>query len=1020
MSATKKAYGYLGRRLLLCAGIFLVLESSATFAVSPGLDVSQYAHTSWLSREGDFRGNLFSITQTADGYLWLGTDVGLLRFDGVSFVEWRPPDGPPLPKNPFNKVLGTREGSLWIGGKGLARLKDGKLTRYPALDDTWVFSIAEDHEGTVWIGGLQRPFARLCSFREEQLQCAGAEATFGEWIRSIHVGGDGTLWVGASTGLWRWGPGTPRLYPDGNDTASLDIVTDSGGSVITAEQREVRFMTSAGENQTAPWRVGREPLRAWALLRDSDAGLWIGTSGQGLVHRRGEEQVVYTRADGLSGNEVSDIFEDREGNIWAATKGGLDRFHKTPIPAITTQQGLSGDEVVSVLADADDSLWVGTSVGLSRVEKGRVTAVLREEQGLPDDSVLSMYRDRRGRILISTNTARGLAFFEHGRFTRLNAPGANVFSISEDAGGHFWLCDREIGLIHLSPEGALVEIIEWGRMIGSVAQSVVADPSRGGVWLASGRGDLWRVDGGEVVERYGGAEGVPPGQLRDLQLDPDGTVWAATEGGLLRLRDGRIALLNSRNGLPCDIVHWSREDEAGTVWAYTECGVIAFAKTELTAWADRPDRRVQVSALYDEVPTTPINGYYTPHVARIGAGALYFGTIGDGLSVIDPRNLSEAENRLPPPVYVQQVAADGKDYGVSSNLELPALARDLRIDFTALSFVNPRKVRFRYRLEGHDSTWHDAGVRRQAFYSNLPPGAYRFRVIACNNDGVWNEEGATLVFGIPPAWYQTRWFLLLCAAAAVCLVWLGYRWRVHHVRARLGLQFEGRLAERTRIAQDLHDTLLQGFLSASMQLHVADDKLPEDSPAKPHVSRVLTLMRQVIEEGRSAVRGLRSSNGHGSLNLEEALSRVREELSVRGDVAFQVVVEGRPQPLHPIIRDEVYRIGREALVNAFRHSRAKTVEVGVEYSTGQLRVLVRDDGCGIDPAVLRSGRDGHWGLSGMRERAERIDGRLKLQSHPGAGTRVELTVPGRVAFSKGPLARKAGRLDKLLRRGVGS
>ncbi|HEV7376930.1 MAG TPA: triple tyrosine motif-containing protein [Pyrinomonadaceae bacterium] len=269
------------------------------------------------------------------------------------------------------------------------------------------------------------------------------------------------------------------------------------------------------------------------------------------------------------------------------------------------------------------------------------------------------------------------------------------------------------------------------------------------------------------------------------------------------------------------------------------------------------------------------------------------------MAVIDPRNFSESENKLPPPVYVQQITADGKDYVISSNLELPPLVRDLRIDFTALSFVNPRKVQFRYQLEGQDSTWQDVGVRRQAFYSNLPPGKYRFRVIASNNDGVWNEDGATFSFVIVPAFYQTYWFLLLCVAAAGCLIWLGYRWRVHQVRARLALQFEERLQERTRIAQDLHDTLLQGFLSASMQLHVADDKLSAGSPAKPLVGRVLELMGTVIEEGRNAVRGLRSDD-HGSLKLEEALSRVRQELSVQDHIAFHVVVEGYSRPLHPM------------------------------------------------------------------------------------------------------------------------
>lgn len=339
--------------------------------------------------------------------------------------------------------------------------------------------------------------------------------------------------------------------------------------------------------------------------------------------------------------------------------------------------------------------------------------------------------------------------------------------------------------------------------------------------------------------------------------------------------------------------------------------------------------------------------------------------------------------------------------------------RDIEFHFTALSLTNPERVRFRYKLEGYDADWRGPVSVRQITYTNLRPGNYRLRVIASNNDGVWNEEGTTLGFNIAPAFYQAYWFLLLCIAATGCLVWIGYRWRVRQMRARLASQFEERLQERTLIAQDLHDTLLQGFLSASMQLHVADDKLSADSPAKPQVSRVLELMGQVIEEGRNAVRGLRSTNGHGSLYLAEAFARVQQELAVQDEIAFRVIVEGRPRSLHPIIRDEVYRIGHEALINAFRHSRAKSIEVEVEYSTNHLRLLISDDGDGIDSQVLRAGRDGHWGLSGMRERAERIGARLKVRSRAAAGTEVELSVPGHLAFKTESSGRKMGWFSRL-------
>src|SRR5262249_13488982 len=292
------------------------------------------------------------------------------------------------------------------------------------------------------------------------------------------------------------------------------------------------------------------------------------------------------------------------------------------------------------------------------------------------------------------------------------------------------------------------------------------------------------------------------------------------------------------------------------------------------------------------------------------------------------------------------------------------------------------------------------GGRREAFFTNLKPGSYRFRVIACNNDGVWNQQGAALDFVILPAFYQTSGFLLLCVAAAAFLAWTAYLWHHRQVAARLDLQFQERLAERTRIAQDLHDTLLQGFLSASMQLHVVVDEIPADAPEKPRLHRVLQLMAAVIEEGRNAMRGLRTPapQTSGADDLGEALARVPRELGLDEAAHLRITVGGPARRLRPLIRDEVYRISREALVNAFRHAAAAEIEVEIEFAARALRVLIRDDGRGIDPAVLRAGREGHWGLSGMRERAEGMGARLKLWSRERAGTEIELSVPGEIAF----------------------
>jgi signal transduction histidine kinase len=446
--------------------------------------------------------------------------------------------------------------------------------------------------------------------------------------------------------------------------------------------------------------------------------------------------------------------------------------------------------------------------------------------------------------------------------------------------------------------------------------------------------------------------------------------------------------------MPCDDVYTLVNDGAGSLWLYTNCGIIVLAMADLENWWVEPDSKVNTKIFDGFDGAQPGLSPMQPQASRSTDGRLWFAN-NSLLQMIDPTRLGA--NQLPPPVQIERIVADRKSYSARGQLNLPPLTRVLEIDYTALSLVIPQKVRFRYKLEGHDRDWQEPGTRRQAFYNDLPPGKYTFRVIACNNDGVWNEEGTTVVFNIAPAFYQTGWFILLCATAITGLAFAAYRWRVRWIAAQLDRQFEERLAERTRIAQDLHDTLLQGVLSASMQLHVANDQLSEDARAKPLVTRVLELMGHAVNEGRNTLRGLRSYD-EGTQTLDQAYSGVSQEFAFHQASGFRVIVEGQPCALHPMIRDEVYRIGREAIVNAFRHSQAKNIEVEIHYTARELRILVRDDGCGINQQVLHSGRDGHFGLPGMRERAERIGARLKVLSRPDAGTKIEFFIPGKVAY----------------------
>jgi signal transduction histidine kinase len=418
------------------------------------------------------------------------------------------------------------------------------------------------------------------------------------------------------------------------------------------------------------------------------------------------------------------------------------------------------------------------------------------------------------------------------------------------------------------------------------------------------------------------------------------------------------------------------------------------SKSSLEDFASGRTARISstVYGVADGLPTTDFNGGDQTMGLRTREGKLVFAT-SRGAVEVDPNHLRT--NPLAPPVVIEESLINQMQ--VPDQVSVPVGRGELEFHFAGLSFAEPSRVVFRYKLEGFDKDWISSGSRHTAYYTNIPPGKYQFRVMAANNDGVWNEAGASLNFTLSPKFYQTSWFLLLCSTVTAVLGLFAYQWRIRRMAAALDAQFQERLSERMRIAQDLHDTLLQGFLSASMQLHVADDQLPADSPVKALVSRVLELMRHVIEEGRDALRGLRSTC-RDTYDLELAFSRIHQELGPSQQVGFRVIVGGAPRLLRPAVRDEVYLIGREALINAFRHSRARNIEVELGYEPSHFRVLIRDGGCGIDSQVLRLGREGHWGLSGMQERAERIGGKLRVLTRASAGTEVELIIPGSVAF----------------------
>jgi signal transduction histidine kinase/ligand-binding sensor domain-containing protein len=981
-------------------------------ALSPSLDINQHAHTAWTAREGFFKGIITSIAQTPDGYLWLGTQFGLLRFDGVRFVAWQPPAGENLPSNLIRNVLASRDGRLWIGTtEGLASWKDGNLTRYPELAEWDVQGLLEDREGTIWAGAYGIPTGRLCAIPTSGVRCYGEDGSLGQGVSPAVEDRRGYLWLAGATGLWRWKPGPPKLYPTPNPPNAL-LEGDDGALLIFMRDGVRQFVDGKAKPYPLPG-VGRQ-FRARRLLQEHNGDLWIGTQDQGLLHMHQGRTDAFARPDGLSGDFIMALLEDREGNIWVATTDGLDRFRDLAIPTISVNQGLSNATVDSVLAARDGSVWLGTIDGLNRWSKGQITTYRKRTSGLPDDVVESLFQDDSGRIWVST--ARGVAYFENGRFIPVSGLPTipAVWSIAGVSAGNLWISHDVEGLLHLR-ETRVVERIPWSRLgRKDFASSLVHDSFQGGLWLGFFKGGLAYFKDGHVRASYAGSDGLGKGEINELQLDRDGTLWAAADGGLSRVKNGRVVTMTAKNGLPCDAVHWMVEDEDHSFWLYTSCGLVRLVRPELDAWATDAKRTIRATVFdsSDGVRSNAAAGSsYSPRIARTADGKLWFRSV-DGVSVIDPRHLPF--NKLPPPVHVEEVKVDGNNWDESHGWRLPALTRDLEIHYTALSLVAPEKNRFKYKLEGRDSDWKDAGNERKASYTDLPPRNYRFRVMASNNNGVWNEAGDSLDFSIAPAYYQTTWFRASCVAAFLALLWALYRYRLHQIAQ----EFAARMEERARIARELHDTLLQSFQGSLLVMQTARNLLsrrPEQ--AEKTLDDAINMAAGAIGEGRDAIQDLRSQppveSDLAKLLTVTGQDLARSEEANGNPVTFRVAVEGERQDLDPIVQDEAYRIAQELLRNAFRHAQAGQIEADIRYDHAQVRVRIRDDGKGIEPEIVKAGgRAGHFGLLGMRERAKQIGARLEFWSEVGAGTEVELSIPASIAYG----AAHNGRRFPLLRK----
>ena len=987
--------------------LFLLLFAvSSGWAVDPTRHISQYAHTAWRIQDGVFNGSPFAVTQTTDGYLWIGTQAGLLRFDGVRFVPWTPPKGQHLPSANVNSLLGASDGTLWIGMEGgLSHWDNRNLTNYLIRPEN-INSIIEDHNGTVWFTRSRGSDADggLCQVIGTGMRCFGkTDGVPGADISGPVVADtQGNLWVGGSSTVVRWKPGSSGTFalkelkskedvggvrglasnPDGSVWVGIDLPGRGKGLQQLVQGSWKPFITPELDGST---------LEVQTLLLDRENSLWIGTHRQGIYRIHGRNVDHFHSADGLSSDSVIQFYQDREGNLWAATSKGIDCFRDLRVATFSTREGLATPEVDSVLAAQDGTVWAGGAEALDALRQASVSSI-QAGKGLPGDQVTSLLEDHAGRLWVGIDHT--MSIYESGRFRRIDRqdgrPIGTVVGMTEDVDSNIWV--ETIG-----PPRTLIRIHdlkvqeEFPVPQMPPARKVAADPE-GGIWLGLMNGDLARY-------RHGKTEIFPfkhgeDSRVNQLIVNPDGSVLGATPLGLIGWKDGKQQTLTVRNGIPCDAVYALIADSQGDLWLYTQCGLVDIAVTELRRWWGQPDTTVHVRTFDGFDGVQPGRAPFGA-AARSPDGRLWFAN-GIVLQMIDPGHLTA--NALPPPVHVEEIVADRKSYLPRDDLRLPPLTRDLEIDYTALSFVVPQKVRFRYKLEGRDATWQESGTRRQAFYSDLRPGRYRFRVIACNNDGVWNDVGAIMNFSVAAAWYQTNWFRSLCAVSGVFILLVLYWLRVRQIVRSIGTRFDERLAERTLMARDLHDTFLQTIQGSKL---VADDALdPSTDPLRMRraLEQLSVWLARATQEGRAALNSLRTTTIRTN-DLAEALRRVTEDSLIPSSMAVAFSAIGDAKEMHPIVRDEIYRIGYEAIRNACMHSGASRLRVELRYAN-DLALRVSDNGVGIDPVIADRGKDEHFGLQGMRERTARIGGKLTLVSSSSSGTEIKLVVPGGIVFGK--------------------
>jgi ligand-binding sensor domain-containing protein/signal transduction histidine kinase len=965
---------------------------------------AEYSRRIWQSDDGLPQNRIQAITQTPDGYLWIGTSGGLVRFDGVRFVVFDRSTTPALGDDSILTLCAAHDGGLWIGteGGGLVHMKSGVFHSFGAaqgLTNLFVRTIAEGRNGEVWTG-TDRGIFRLDTAQNGHFvrldgpagTNAGVPILAGSSILQDHTG---VIWVGTTTRLY-------RLQGDQLTTdesfqplgAIRSILEEADGTLWLSSESGLRRMRDGHPEPARPSDPGNPRI----LCRDHEGNLWVSLPGAGVVRIAPNGTSAGFGGETLPDNGVLSLFEDREQNMWVGTLDGLLRLTKSTVRTISAADGLAEDNVVSVSEDPGGHLWIGTSGGhLYTVEDkpqgARITPFI--PPGAPNFRARSVFTDRAGNQWFAS-IAQGFLRVSGGRAQNFNMRDGlrsnNTRFFLEDRKGDVWIATGS-GLSRWSAHAALkTYYLEDGLSYGSL--HVLAEDRNGDI-LVGTEGGLNRVHEGVFVPDAVFAK-LGNERIWAIYIDSAGSLWLGTRGnGLVRIRNGRIARLTTRNGLLSNSIYQILAD-GDQFWMSSPAGVFAVDRSELDAVAEgRAGAIAAVPFGTDSgLRSSQMNGGTQFAGCRTRAGIFWFPSV-KGAVRIDP-----AQRRVSPasPVLIESVLADDRPLPVSGEVIIPPGRGKLEIGFTSPDMLSPDRVTFRYRLEGFDENWTPSPKGRVAYFTNLPPGRYRFHVVA--RDAARPQQTSEAV--IPIVWqahfYESTWFFALLALLTGLAIWAVFRLYARQTRARYALV----LAERTRLAREMHDTVIQGCVGVSTLLEAARSMPPTaKEKAAELVERAAVQVRLTVNEARDAVWDLRNSGigqhgGHADeqpTDLVNTLESFARQVESNEGIPVSTEFDGPPASLGNTGDRNLLLVAREAIRNAVTHAHAAGIQLRLHFDPTEVRLEVSDDGKGFNPSASRD--NGHYGIIGMRERVEQSGGVFQMISSPGQGTRVRATLPAR-------------------------